>query len=138
MVERELPKRKIRLLVADRDGKHFCDLVKFADIMGNELDFECKFAPSSRSMFSLMKNWEPNVVLLDVYLSDTSALEILDRCNEASPPIVITSDYQLENLRDLALAKGATAFITKSDNPEDLEILFYTLADISSLCVTKH
>jgi len=60
----------------------------------------------------------PDVVLLDVTMTDMNGLEVLNQLREMDPSanvVMATADVQ-SSTRDLALTSGATGFVTKPLN----------------------
>ncbi len=59
---------------------------------------------------------EPDVVLLDLNLPDTSGLAVAERlaAAESPPAVVITSTHDEEELDELARQHGASGFVPKT------------------------
>ncbi len=60
---------------------------------------------------------EPELVLLDVGLPDMSGLAVLTRLRETAPrtAVVVISTRDSSDYRELAIARGARAFLPKSE-----------------------
>jgi CheY-like chemotaxis protein len=116
-----LTRKKLKLLVVDRESQH-CDLIRHcADILDGEFNCELQFASSGKKALSLIQSFEPNVVLIDVYMQDMTGFELLEQCCEGAAPVVITSKNCSDEIRDAAFEKGATLFVPKSDDPDEIE-----------------
>ncbi len=126
------------MLVADHQPSFFEQISQFADVMADEIELSCKYVDSATQALEEIGKWEPSVVLLDVYMPDVSAFDLLEKCRQGIAPIVVTSNNQSEEIREAALDHGACAFIPKSQNPDDIEGLFYLLADLADYNSQKH
>ena len=77
-----------------------------------------------REAFELMRRQEPDIVLLDIRMPEVSGLDILrakglDSTLEHIPVIVLTATTD-PDMKRLALDLGATDFLTKPVDPNDL------------------
>ncbi|MCB0338265.1 MAG: response regulator transcription factor [Bdellovibrionales bacterium] len=124
--------------MVDNHESHYDCIRDFADIMEDEIDLDCEYASTGKEALRKIASWDPSVVLLDVFMPDINGYEILDGCEGGTAPIIVTSNTSTEDIRDCALARGATAYIQKSNNPDDMERLFYILAELSDLKEIKH
>jgi len=131
-------KKKVKVLIADNQPQFYEQIKEFADVMEDEIELTCEYADSARRTVELISSFEPSVILLDVYMPDMSGFDMLEKCKQGLAPIVVTSNNQSEDIRETALEKGASAFIPKSQNPDDIEGLFYLLADLSEYTGQKH
>lgn len=137
-ITKNAKKRRLKVLIADHHPQFFQQISDFADVMADEIELTCKFADSATQALEMISSWEPSVIMLDVYMPDLSAFDVIEQCRQGVAPIVVTSNNQSEDIREAALDRGACAFIPKSQNPDDIEGLFYLLADLAEYSTQKH
>ena len=94
-----------------------------------ELDgFEIQVATRGADVMPLVEQTMPDLVFMDYHLSDMDGVAVLRSLREtpkyAALPIVMTSGLDVE---DEARAAGATTFILKPFEPDDLPKLFNSL-----------
>ena len=100
------------------------DDLEFARILyalAHELDFQCLIATSAEEGLTLVRQYNPSVVLLDVGLPDHSGLSVLDRLKQdvrtrhIPVHVVSANDYA-----ETALAMGAVGYMLKPVKREAL------------------
>ena len=90
----------------------------------SENKFEILIEDSVKKALSQIKNFDPDILLTDVYLPDGNGIELcsdLNKSDEFIPKIIVTADTNIETLRQ-AYEAGATDFITKPFN--EMELIF--------------
>ena len=104
-----------RLLIVDDDPR-FRDLMK--QLLEGAAEFEVVGeAHRGSSALSAARELDPDVVLLDVNLPDTTGFELAPQLASAtrSPAVVLTSSRGDEAYERLALEAGASGFVPKHD-----------------------
>jgi DNA-binding response OmpR family regulator len=94
-----------------------------------ELDgFEIGTAGRGSDVMPLAEQNPPDIFLIDYHLSDMDGVEVLRALREstrfANTPVVMTSGLDVE---DEVLEAGATTFLVKPFEPEELPALFNNL-----------
>lgn len=94
-----------------------------------ELDgFDVNVAMRGADVLPLAEQNGPDLVFMDYHLSDMDGVTVLRSLREtpafAALPIVMTSGLDVE---EEAIAAGATTFILKPFEPDDLPVLFNRL-----------
>lgn len=94
-----------------------------------ELDgFDVSVAGRGHDVVPLAENERPDIFLIDFHLSDIDGVYVIRDLRAlplfASTPIVMTSGL---DVKDEAMAAGATTFVLKPFEPNDLSMLFNTL-----------
>ena len=94
-----------------------------------EMDgFEIAVAGRGMDVMPLAEEFLPDLFLMDYHLSDSDGVEIVRQLRQmdrfAATPIVMTSGLDVE---EEALSAGATTFLVKPFEPEDLPGLFNNL-----------
>jgi DNA-binding NarL/FixJ family response regulator len=74
------------------------------------------------SAISLYHRLQPDVVLLDIYMPNTSGLDCLKRLRNAWPEsrILMLSSAEIEMEIQACFSLGARGFVSKSANPQEL------------------
>jgi DNA-binding NarL/FixJ family response regulator len=130
-------RREIKLLVIDDHSDHFELIQAFADMCSSQYAFECKLATDEHSAQELIDGWEPSVALVDVHLV-ASGLELIRALTHKGTAVIALSEARIPHLADTAQAYGALGCFTKSDNPDDIEVLLAYMASVAPLSVVSH
>jgi DNA-binding NarL/FixJ family response regulator len=104
-----------RLLIVDDDPR-FRALIR--QVLEGEPEFEVVGeAHHGSSAIEAARDLEPDVVLLDVNLPDTTGFELAPRlaAEPSRPAIVLTSSRGDASYEQLAVEAGARAFVSKFD-----------------------
>lgn len=75
---------------------------------------------SGREAVQLVKELQPDVVLMDVRLSETDGLKAIVQIKALRPEVKVIVVSMYTTYQDEALAIGADAFVAKSDAPDSL------------------
>jgi DNA-binding NtrC family response regulator len=112
---------KIKILLIDDD----VELTKEVSGFLSKHDYEIKIASSYSQYSDIFKDYQPEIVLLDLKLPDRSGLEILEEIKSDSPvtTVVILSGYGTIDIAVEAIKKGAENFLTKPIDPDHLILL---------------
>ena len=94
-----------------------------------ELDgFEIQSAGRAADVLPLARTFQPQIFLMDYHLADADGVEVIRglRASDefANTPIIMTSGLDVE---EEALEAGASRFLVKPFEPEDLPGLFNSL-----------
>jgi two-component system response regulator HydG len=100
-----------RILVAD-DEASFCKII---ETFLEDREFEVRTANRAEAALVLLTDFQPDIILMDVRMPETSGLELLPQIKVTSPHsrvIVITGvdDYRVA---DLLYEAGADGYLTK-------------------------
>jgi DNA-binding NarL/FixJ family response regulator len=104
-----------RLLIVDDDPR-FRDLMK--QVLADAPEFEVVGEAHRGSVaLTAARDLDPDVVLLDVHLPDTTGFELAPQFSgdAGGPAIVITSSRADDAYHQLAHDAGATGFVSKHD-----------------------
>jgi len=111
-----MPENKLKVLIVD-DEVQVCTLLTE---QLSELNYRCSSAASAAAARQLLEKETFDVALLDIWLPDTSGVELLKEINRQYPEIVCimqTADNDLETAVE-SMKSGAADYITK---PFELE-----------------
>ena len=94
-----------------------------------ELDgFEVAVAGRGMDVLPQAQSFQPQIFLMDYHLADMDGVEVIIQLREskdfAQTPIIMTSGLDVE---EEAMKAGATKFLVKPFEPEDLPQLFHSL-----------
>lgn len=133
-----MPKKKVKLLVVD-DHDHYCELLEqSADIWNDHYEIECAFVESAKEAFERIADFTPNVIMVDAFLSDMNYLDFLEQCREGGTPLVVTSTTQSPSIERSVVERGARAYIPKTDDPDEIELLFHQIAHFAEEVDATH
>jgi CheY-like chemotaxis protein len=123
-------RRDVRLLVVDETTEHFELLTEMAEMYNPDYRLECRFVSTAGEIFQAIGEWQPSVVLIDLH-SVIDALEMVRQLANQGRSVVATSAHRSPELSSVADEYGAVGYLSKSDNPDDLEALVDFVATVS-------
>lgn len=87
-----------------------------------EEGFEVRTADSGKDGLKLIREFAPEILILDIKLPDISGLEVLKTCKEVSPStkVIVVTGYVDQGIIDEAERLGRDAFLQK---PFDLMLI---------------
>ena len=91
--------------------------------------FEVVVAMDTKEGMELLKNWKPDLVLLDILLPNENGIEFLKRKNSdpqvASLPVIAFSNFDDPDTREETFSLGVKEYLIKSnhDPKEIVEVL---------------
>lgn len=94
------------------------EAANMARLMGGLLQVETQTTPSLALSKAILRAWKPDVVLLDLGLSDSGPAQTVEAITDMSkerPIVVVTSQRGIEadNIRKQAMRNGARNFVQK-------------------------
>ena len=111
-----------KVLIID-DENDICFLI--SEILEDE-SFKCKVANNSSEALKAYKEFNPDLIILDVWLgnSDLDGIELLSKFKEENPliPVIIISGHGTVDMAVNVIKKGAYDFIEKPFNSDKLTI----------------
>jgi DNA-binding NarL/FixJ family response regulator len=112
--------RRLRVLIAE-DHQLMVEAIRVALSIGGEFEI-VGVAAHGADVLELARRVEPDVILLDLRMPGTDGLEILHalRRSELQTKAVVLSACDDAEVVELAFGAGASAFITKRIDPQDL------------------
>jgi two-component system response regulator (stage 0 sporulation protein A) len=121
---------KIRVLLVDDNGE-ICDILKNFFDLTEDIEI-CGIANNGEDAISKIRDYRPDVVLLDIIMPKLDGVSVLQRLNENPPPkkpcILVLSAIGQEKVTTTALSLGAAYYMIKPFNLEDLLERIYLLA----------
>ena len=112
-----------RVLIID-DENDICFLI--SEILNDE-SFVCKSANNSSEALSIFQKFNPNLIILDVWLgsgSELDGIQLLSSFKKLNPlvPIIIISGHGTVDMAVNAIKNGAYDFIEKPFNSDKLTV----------------
>lgn len=128
--------KKLNILLIEDNHLEFNKLQN--KIFKDKSDFSILHAINQKEAFSILKETFPNIIMLDINMTNINALDFLSTLkndeNYKHIPVIILSDVLDNESKILAYYKlSIGGYITKSKNPEDYEIKIKKLIDYWSL-----
>jgi DNA-binding NarL/FixJ family response regulator len=124
-------RREVRLLVVDDTPDHFELLAEVAEMYNPDYRVECRLVSTACETFEAVGEWQPSVVLVDLH-SVADALAVVKQLAEQGRSVVATSAHRSPELSSVADQYGAVGYLSKSENPDDVEALVEFVATVSS------
>jgi len=116
--------KRIRTLVIIDDSADFVrDLCAFLDVLSN-VDVIAK-GRSGRDAIALVHEWVPDLVLMDVRMSEVTGLEAASQLSRELPGVVVIlmSAFEDEGIEKASQESGAFAFVMKEHFTRDIPLL---------------
>jgi DNA-binding NarL/FixJ family response regulator len=112
--------RRIRLVVAD-DHRLFLEGVRASLEHADDIDIVGE-ADSGTKVLSLIASTRPDIVLVDFSMPELDGLALLDTIRTRHPEVKVAliSAFREPDVIEAALRRGASAFVLKTINPNDL------------------
>jgi DNA-binding NarL/FixJ family response regulator len=130
-------RKEIKVLVVDDQPEHFEQLREAADMYNPDFSVQCRLVSTPDEALEVTSNWQPAVVLVDLH-AISSALTLLKKISEIGPSVVATSLNRVPNIADKIAEYGGVGYLTKSENPDDMESLLSYIASIAAPSPTEH
>jgi CheY-like chemotaxis protein len=117
-----MPDEATRILICD-------DEPSLRELMRISLPTEYSFVEASHAAeaIELVQRVRPDLVLLDVMLPGASGLTVLERVRSGTEsrdtPVLVISAFSAESDQRAALGAGASGFLRKPFDPEELKML---------------
>jgi CheY-like chemotaxis protein len=113
------PERRPRVVLAD-------DYPSILTALGRLLRPSCDVVasvPSGHAAVDAVTRLRPDILVVDLMMSDLDGLEVCRRVKRAVPEtdVVLVTAYDDAPIREAALRCGASAFVVKHSAPETLE-----------------
>jgi two-component system, OmpR family, response regulator len=106
-----------RVLIIEDDP----DVAKFERVMLTRAGYDARVAESGREGLDLVRDYRPDVVLLDIGLPDMSGLDVCTTIAEtADSYILMVSGHSSEDVKLRGLGLGADDYITKPFSGNEL------------------
>ena len=82
----------------------------------------CGQAEDAQAALAAIESLQPDIVLTDLQLKSSSGLDLIKALRERAPalPVIATTIFNVRQNERLALAAGASGFVSKQDGPEKL------------------
>ncbi len=131
-------RKHVRLLVVESEPEFRDQLREIIELCSHQYEIVAEFAGSGLEARNLMVRFDPSVVLMDMHAADNEAVALMRGCSELEVPVVATGELRSREAEEQAFRHGAVAFMTRSEDPEDIETILHTLATVSGQCQVRH
>src|SRR3989344_923421 len=108
----DMPKK---LLIVDDEST----LLNLASVYFKQTGYDVKGIPDPGDISVVLRDWKPDIILLDILMPNTTGLEVLRGLKRdpatASIPVFIFSNLDSEDQIAEALSAGAVGYLTKAN-----------------------
>ncbi|MBX7139047.1 MAG: response regulator [Oligoflexia bacterium] len=118
----------LKLLVVDEHSEYFELVNESAELCRHQFHVKCRHAASVDETKSAIGHWQPSVVLVDLNLGDSEGFSVIELCAQGQIPVIAMSDSKNSEIEDVLRDRGATGWVLKSSDPEDIEQLLAQLS----------
>ena len=131
-------RRRLTLLVIDEHREYFERIRDCAELCRHQCVVDCHFSSSAVGAEALISRLHPEVVLVDAHLPDTNSLALVQACSHENVPVVVASESVSSDIGDSARKFGAHGYVSKSDDPEEIEALLTQLVEMAPVLPLEH
>ena len=117
---------KIRILIVDDSLSFRMGMRALLEIQPDMQ--EVGFAPSGNKALELVKELQPDLVLLDAQMPDLTGIEVTQKIKSQWPKVKVLLLTMFSDYRSKAIEAGADAFVTKGIPPEHMLSLIRGIA----------
>jgi len=130
-------RKEVKLLVVDDRSDHFEQIRSHAEMYSSQFHVECKLAEEIEDAKKTVEAWKPTVVLVDTHVIG-EALTLIKALSQMGPAVVAMSEHRIPELVETCQSYGAVGYLSKSDNPDDIENLISYVASVSVADPVSH
>ena len=130
--------KELKLLIVD-DHLDYFELVK--DQLSHSscaVPVVCRYASSSAEALSLIENWHPSIVVLDVHSTPQDNIDLMKKCQAGLLPVITISENGAAEIDTWVRQHGASGHFIKSEDPEQIEELLTQAEALSHLSNLLH
>lgn len=124
-------KKRQTVLYIEDDPQQRLDVAR----MFTNLGYECLVADTGEKGLSILSDRTIDLILCDLNMPEMSGLDVLDRVRELSPeiPFLILTAHGTASLAREAIRRGATSFLLKPFESDELDIVVQQAFEIVAL-----
>lgn len=113
--------QQIKVLVVDQDPEFFKLIQEQIELNSIFYNIAVKHIDQINAATESLSSWNPNLVVLDFANSPLQAACLVKGCQHLEVPVVITGEVLNQEVEAAARKIGASAFIVKSEDSDDIE-----------------
>jgi two-component system, NtrC family, response regulator AtoC len=132
-----LERKKVKLLIID-EQPWYGDVLKEHAEMCHDYDISCEVATTHEDVERLIRTWTPSVVMVDVHHTEIDSLDLIRKWEGGLHSVVAVSRERSKEIETSALSRGADAYVTKTENPDELQVLIERIAMLAPFLPELH
>lgn len=114
----------INLVVVDNQD-NYANLIKdYIDICNYKGKIEVSYQDNVKNALKEVAKDPSSIVILDAYIDDANSIDILNSLNNQNITTFLVSDNPSSEIKNAAINHGASEFLIKRYDVEDLDPLF--------------
>ena len=122
---------EVRVLIVDEHETYCKQLSELAEFVGRSVKVACEHARSGAEALEMMESWQPSIVLVDAYIPDMNCFDLVHHCLQGLFPVIVASENPSHEIETSAYERGASGYVIKSEDPDELEMLLMEIASFS-------
>jgi len=123
-------RQALRVLVADEQREYFEAIRECAELCRHQFTIECEFVDTERTLLSALSRFRPSVVLLDAHIPHVDSFDMIRQCHLGEVSVILTSKHMSSEISDSAKQHGASGYVSKSFDMEEVEALLNQLMNL--------
>lgn len=129
---------KIKLVIAD-DSSLMRDRIRSQAGCFEEVDIVGEAGDGTTAM-ELIREFEADLVILDLHMPETGGIEVLKKIKEAGmkTKVCILTNYSYPQYRERCLKMGADYFLSKSEDFEKINVIIANMLEINDAKFNTH
>ena len=114
----------INLIVIDNQ-ENYANIIKdYIDVCNYNGKIEVDYQNNVSNALKEISKFPNSIVILDAYIDDTNSIDFLNSLNDKNITTFLVSDNPSSEIKNTAINHGATGFLIKKYELEDLDPLF--------------
>lgn len=123
-------KQRLKVLVLDEHREYFERIRDCAEMCRHQFIVDCQYSDNQESAQSIVKTWQPGLVLVDAHIPSFNSIEFVKVCSDQQLPVVVTSETPSDDISESARKNGAHGYVPKSEDVEEIEALLQQLLSL--------
>lgn len=123
-------KKQLKVLIIDEHREYFERIRDCAEMCRHQFVIDCQFTASPDQARTIISSWNPGLVLVDAHVPSLNSIEFVRQCSDQKLPVIVTSELPSNDISESARKNGASGYVPKSEDVEEIEALLQQLLSI--------
>ena len=125
-------RKHIRMLLVNDENEYCERFQEVVDLSSYCYDIDCHCVENAKEAIDAIAKWNPDLVMLDLFLPDMDSSKVLNLCTKEKTPIIVTSEEQLIDVGKNYLDKGVSGYFKLGEDPEEFDQILSRVAELAN------